>query len=400
MKSKAQPIGAWSAVSYEEFDWQPSSSATLSRTQRIRHSGSYEAAIPVSIAPIEDFDLSRDTLALSSEAATAIARFDAQYSGHLSPFAPLLLRSESAASSKIENLTASAKAIALAELGDPSKANANVIVANTRAMEAAVALAQDLDEAALLKMHDVLLRSSHPNWAGKWRQEQVWIGGSDFGPHGAAFVPPNHARIPDAMTDLVSFMMRDDLISLVQIAIAHAQFETIHPFPDGNGRVGRALIHAMLRGHGITQSVTFPISAGLLTNTERYFQALTQYREGDANPIITTIANAAFPAIENGTQLVVELQEIQETWVDRVHVRKGSTAWDVIDHLIRQPVVDSASLQRELASTAPSVNAALDHLEGTGILRKVSGNFRNRKWAATEVLAALDAFAERAGRRR
>ena len=151
-------------------------------------------------------------------------------------------------------------------------------------MVAALALADRLDEDAVLAMHAALLADVQPEIAGRWREEQVWIGGDSFGPHGAAFIPPHHDHVPALMADLVKFTRRADLPLLSQAAIAHAQFETIHPFPDGNGRTGRALIHAMLRGHGLTRNVTVPVSAGLLTDTNGYFDALTAYRDGRPCP--------------------------------------------------------------------------------------------------------------------
>jgi Fic family protein len=95
------------------------------------------------------------------------------------------------------------------------------------------------------------------------------------------FNPPHHDHVPVLIDDLVAFARRTDIPLLTQAAVAHAQFETIHPFPDGNGRTGRALIHSMLRGHGLTHNVTVPVSAGLLTDTSAYFDALTAYREGE-----------------------------------------------------------------------------------------------------------------------
>ncbi len=91
-----------------------------------------------------------------------------------------------------------------------------------------------------------------------------------------------HDRVSAAISDLIRFLRRDDLPVLPQAAIAHAQFETIHPFTDGNGRAGRALLHSMLRSKALTRSVTVPVSAGLLADTGAYFEALTAYREGDS----------------------------------------------------------------------------------------------------------------------
>ncbi|MCU1357890.1 MAG: hypothetical protein JWM89_3308 [Acidimicrobiales bacterium] len=363
------------------------------------HAGPYLAAIPKPLAAVEDLGISDDIAALAEEASVEIARFDAELGSELAPFSALLLRSESAASSRIEQLTASAKAIALAELGDPSKHNANLIVANTRSMEAAIRLADHLDEQAIIDMQEALLGQRHPEWTGHWRNEQVWIKGNNYGPHGADFVPPHHERVPAAMADLVKFLRRDDLPALAQTAVAHAQFETIHPFPDGNGRTGRSLVHAVLRSKRLTRNVTVPVSAGLLTDTDAYFEALTAYRAGRPAEIVEQMANASFLAVANGRRLVSDLEAIRASWDERVRSRRGATAWRVADRLVRQPVVDSPTLQRELGVSAPSANGAIEVLVEAGVLAKVSGNHRNRKWAATEVLDALDHFAQRAGRR-
>jgi len=329
-----------------------------------------------------------------------IARFDAEVGGDLAPFEPLLLRSEAAASSQIENLTASAKAIALAELDEGKRTrNASIIVANTRAMQAALSLADRLDEQAILDMHEALLGASDPDAVGHWRTEQVWIGGRAPSPHGALFVPPVHQRVPAAMADLVTFMRRYDLPPLVLATIAHAQFETIHPFPDGNGRTGRALLHALLRATGLTRAVTVPISAGLLADTARYFDCLTTYREGYPGSIIEVVAEATFAAITNGRQLVADLRRLREEWRQQITARRDATAHRVAEMLVRQPVVTSPLVQHELGVAASNANTAIDHLADRQILTKVSAGSRNRVWVAPGVLDALDQFAARAGRR-
>ncbi len=396
--ARASRASPWPALAYEPAPWTLPDDVHISRSRRSAHTGPYQAAVPLLIAHL-DIPLGTASLALADEASAEIARFDAELGTNIAPYAPLLLRSESAASSKIENLTASAKAIALAELGDPTKHNAAIIVANTRAMQAALALADDLDEQAILDMHEVLIGPSHPEWVGHWRYEQVWVGGANYGPHGAIFVPPRHERVPEAMADLVAFMRRDDIPALVQATIAHAQFETIHPFPDGNGRTGRALIHSLLRAKRLTRTVTVPVSAGLLTDTDAYFASLTAYREGEPTTIVELIADASFRAVDNGRTLATELATIREGWIGQITVRHGASAHRLADLLVRQPVVDSPLVQRELDVAATNANTAIEHLEEKGILIKVSGNYRNRKWATIEVLDALDDFAERAGRR-
>jgi Fic family protein len=394
----ADDVAAWPALTYESTPWTLPDDVSIPRGRRARHSGPYDAAVPARIARL-DVALAGETLALADEASAEIARFDAELGADIAPYAPLLLRSESAASSKIENLTASAKAIALAEIGDPTRHNASIIVANTRAMQAAIALADDLDEQAILEMHEALLGASHPELVGHWRDQQVWVGGSNYGPHGADYVPPRHERVPAAMADLVAFIRRDDLPALVQATIAHAQFETIHPFPDGNGRTGRSLIHALLRAKRLTRTITVPVSAGLLSDTDAYFDSLTAYRRGEPATIIELLAEASFRAIDNGRKLVADLASVRAAWDERITVRRGAAAHRLADLLVRQPVVDSPLVQRELGVAATNANTAIDHLVEKGVLQKVSGNYRNRKWAATEVLDELDAFATRAGRR-
>ena len=113
----------------------------------------------------------------------------------------------------------------------------------------------------------------------------MWIGSSSYGPHTASFVPPHHTRVAAAIDDLVRFIRRDDLPVLAQAALAHAQFETIHPFPHGNRRTGRALVHCLLRGKLLTRRVIVPVSAGLLTDTDSYFDALAAYRDAWSDSI-------------------------------------------------------------------------------------------------------------------
>jgi Fic family protein len=263
----------------------------------------------------------------------------------------------------------------------------------------AIALADRLDEQAILDMHTALLGDTRPAWTGHWRDEQVWIGGGPYGPHGAAFVPPHHERVPDAMRDLVAYMARNDLPPLVQASLAHARFETIHPFPDGNGRAGRALVHSVLRAKRLTRTVTVPVSAGLLVDVDAYFRALDAYRGGEPASIVEMMATASFTAVGNGRQLTADLEAIRARWDDQIEARRSSAAWRLADLLVRRPVIDSPTAQQELGLSAPAVNNGIEQLVTAGVLRQVSGKDRSRRWAADEVLVALEAFAARAGRR-
>ncbi|MFV8320309.1 Fic family protein [Mycobacterium sp. 23] len=395
-------LGGGTAVQYETLTWATPAEASYQLAElraAQRQAGKYQAAVPAKIADLE-VALPASVLADADEASQEIARFDAELGDEVAPFASILLRTESAASSNIENLTASARAIAEAEaLGDTSRRNATLIVSNTEAMKAAIALVDHINEKAILAMHDALMRASHPDTVGKWRTEQVWIGGGTFGPRGADFVAPHHERIPDAIQDLLTFARRNDVPTLPQIAIAHAQFETIHPFPDGNGRTGRALIQAMLRNKRLTRQITVPVSAGLLTNTGAYFGALGSYRAGGPAPIVERLCAASVLAVANGRQLVGDLRSIRKSWNSKITARRDSAVHRVADLLIRQPVFNAQVLLRELGISTGNARRYVDPLAEAGIIVEFTDRARNRAWRAPEVLSALDAFAVRAGRR-
>ncbi|QZY48528.1 MULTISPECIES: Fic family protein [Mycolicibacterium] len=395
-------VSSGTAIGYESLTWDAPVEAgyglaDLRAAQR--QAGKYEAAVPASIADLT-VALPAGVLADAEEASNEITRFDAELGDEIAPFSAVLLRSESAASSNIENLTASARAIAEAEaLGDTSRRNAALIVSNTEAMKAAVALADRLDENAILAMHAALMRDSNPASAGHWRTEQVWIGGGNFGPRGADYVAPHHARVLDSIEDLIAFTRRAAMPTLPQIAIAHAQFETIHPFTDGNGRTGRALIQAMLRHKRLTRQITVPVSAGLLTDTDAYFGALGSYRDGDPAPIVERLSEASMLAVANGRRLVADLRSLREEWNARIIARRDSAVHRVADLLIKHPVFNARLLQRELGVRTGNARRYVDPLTDAGIIVEFTDRARNRAWRAPEVLSALDDFATRAGRR-
>ncbi|WP_462418585.1 Fic family protein [Kytococcus sp. Marseille-QA3725] len=391
---------AWPPVTHETVRWVPSvATEHLTRRQRAELRDTYEATVPATIAA-EEWSPPPPLAADLDDITAEISRFDATSPLELAPFAGLLLRSEAAASSRIEHLTASARAILSAEVGDRSRRNATEIAHNTTALALATDTEVVPDAAAILQMHRTLLAEVDPD-AGRWRSQQVWVGGSDVGPFGAAHVAPVHERVPALIEDLTAFMGRQDLPVLTHAALAHAQFETIHPFTDGNGRTGRALVHAMLRAHRLTRRVTVPVSAGLLTDTGAYFAALDAYRQGDAGPIVERMAHAALRGTQQARVLVEELTAVHARWGEQVSARRHSTTWKVLDLLRQRPVLTAEVLRTELGIGPTHVRRAVDPLLEAGILKetRMTGDARRVVWRAPEVLQALDRFAERSGRR-
>lgn len=383
----------WPPVDFEEQSWHADPDRQGSRRQQLRSRGPYRSAVPPFIAELSP-SIPGPLAAEAADAQAALTAFDARVGEIPAPLGALL-RTESASSSEIERLTAGAKAIAEAELGHRAGANAELIVANVRAMRSALELADDLSVDTVVAMQDALLRAHHPELVGL-REQPVWIGGGT--PHTAEFVPPHHERVPDLMHDVMAFARRADVLVLPHVAIAHAQFETIHPFADGNGRTGRALVQAMLRHHRVTRSVTVPVSAGLLTRTGDYFDALTAYRAGEIEPIVEQFIAATWRSIENADRLVTGLLQLRMEWESRVDARRGSGARRLLDLLCSHPVIDVTRAAELLEVAYTSAAAAIERLEASGVLTPLSGAARNRAWQATEVIDLLDDFAGRARR--
>ncbi len=397
----------WS-VGYEPLHWELDESVPMSRRERASARGTYLASIPPFITGLP-LVLDETVAVDAAEATMELARFDAEMTERLSNFGPgehemspmaaVLLRTESASSSQIEQITANARNLALASIGEKTGENAHLVATNANAMRTAIALSEEISADTILAVQAALLADVDPEHAGKWRGSQVWIGGRGSTPHSATFVPPAHHRVPELIDDLVDFTRRVDLQPLVQAAVAHAQFETIHPFPDGNGRTGRALVHAMLRNTGVTERITVPVSSGLLSNVEDYYEALGEYREGGLNAIVQEFTRAAFRAIDNGRILVDDLVRLHADWLGRVKARSDAAVWRALPLVVSQPAVTVNYLVQNLGISQPAALRAVNQMIDAGVLESVGNPHRSRVWAATEVTSVLDEFAARAGRR-
>lgn len=397
------------AVGDEELQWAPRLADMHSRREVARQTGSYRSAV---LRPIVDWQphIPPGLQADIEDASGALARFDEFAANRLGAdgsgvgaMSSILLRSESASSSQIEQLTTSARQLARAEIDLPSKNNATTVLGNVRAMEAAVRLSSELTIDSILRMHQALM-SRHRGFEGEsgaLRTQAVWIGPGSAGPLLADYVAPRHELVPGGMNDLVQFLRRDDLPVLVQVAVSHAQFETIHPFTDGNGRTGRALAHAVLRNKGLTTSAVIPISAGLLTHLDDYFAALSSFRGGDAGPIIRRFAEAARFATVAGRGLIDDLSAIRDSHAEKMSgVRSDSAAWRLLSLLPAQPVVNVEFVGTTLGVSMATALRALDTLVQRGILTESSGRQRYRVWQQTDILGVLDDYANVVRRQR
>jgi Fic family protein len=328
-----------------------------------------------------------------------IVRFDSLIKEKAITMPAILLRSESASSSQIERLTASAKNIAIAEIGGYTKDNAIIVASNISAMKTAMEETSEITLESILKIHKILCSKFMPEYAGKFREEQVWVGAKGNIPHTADFVPPHHLRVHQYMEDFIKFIERNDIHPIVLSAIAHAQFETIHPFADGNGRVGRTLIQAMLANKGIIRTATIPISAGLLANKNEYYQALNAYRAGDCLPIIRQICISASKAVNAGWETAGKVEKLRSQWLGCLGARRDSVVWKVVDYLFEQPVINAQVVSQKFGVADISARSAIETLLKAGIIKLVKEQKRNVLYFANEITDIMDNFSKSIARR-
>jgi Fic family protein len=310
-----------------------------------------------------------------------------------------LLRAESISSSQIEGLVVSQRRLAQA-LYDPALATdvARSVVGNITAMLRAIeigAQAARLTLEDLLSIHQVLLENTaYREIAGKLREEQNWIGGRLNAPLNAEYIPPPPEYVPDLLHDLLEFCEREDIPPVLQAAIAHAQFETIHPFVDGNGRVGRALIHIILRRRGAVTVFVPPVSNVLAAHADRYIAGLTAYREDDVAGWSLLFAQAMQTAAVRADALAQTIARLQSEWLDRIAgTRSHATVRKLIDLLPGTPVLDARRAAELTGISTVSTRKALDRLQEVGAVRLLKTDARRGKiWVADEFLGILNAF--------
>ncbi len=395
--------GAWPSLTRESVVWHFSDEAHGAYDWRdvSRLDGRpYDASVVPAIATLDPrAALPARAIEDITEAQSEVASFERESASLPVPMPAVLLRSESASSSQIENLTANARNLARAMIGVRAGRNARDVAGNVAAMTQALASRGPLTAMGILGMHEALLAGIEPS-AGQFRREPVWIGRRAISPHGAEFVPPRWERVIPAIDDLTAFAQAKGIAPLMRAAIAHAQFETIHPFTDGNGRTGRAMVHGMLRADGLVARTTVPVSAGLLADVGGYIESLTAYRAGDIEPIVSTFADAARWSVANGRMLSAQIATLRETWASQIRARSDAIAWRLADALFAQPVITSAYVVSELGVTLRGALNAIETLVGAGVLSQSGQDRRIRVWQADGVLHAMDEFADRARRGR
>lgn len=337
------------------------------------------------------------------EALREIAVLDSGYGGNLVALGVMLLRTESVASSKIEHVEADVTDYARALHGVKSNPSAVSMAAATVALDHLIASVNDGAEVtlkAILRAHEALMSEDpgEAGYAGRVRDVQNWIGGSDYSPRNALYVPPPPEAVDAYMDDLVAFANRTDLSAMTQAAIAHAQFESIHPFTDGNGRIGRALINTVFRRRGVTERVVVPLASALVARKDDYFDLLTRYREGEPEPIIAAFARASAIAARESRVTAARMEEFPQGWREAVgKVRAGSAAAKLLELLSQMPVFSAEEAEAAVGGGTSALYRGVDRLVEAGVLRPLTARKRNQVWGVGDMLDELDDLSARIG---
>lgn len=388
--------------------WISEAVSGMPRTER--RSCEYDAYLPDRLSD-RTFRLDGEVAADVADAEAAIARLDTRVAAltDTEALARILLRAESVASSRIEGIEIGPRRLMRAEaarqVGEPpGDVTAEEVLGNIDAMRMAIEAAESDDRITtdtLLGIHHCLLKDTRMHaHAGRVREVQNWIGGNEYNPCAATYVPPPPELVPGLLDDLSEFCNSDMLPAVAQAAIAHAQFETIHPFADGNGRTGRALIHLVMRRRGLSALVQPPVSLILATRAQDYIHGLVSFRFAGAvdspeahdglNAWVGIFAAACVRAVEDAVAFENRCREIEEGWRARLgRIRSGSSVDLLLRILPGTPIVSVKSAMNALGRSKPQVNDAVARLHEAGILEQVTVGRRNRAFEAQEVIGAL-----------
>jgi Fic family protein len=360
------------------------------------------AYLPAPLPPIPPLDTG-SFLSLYDRARGAVGRLDGVTT--ILPSTPLFLfmyvRKEALLSSQIEGTQSSLSDLLLFENDEVAQVPfddvaevSNYVAAiehGMRRLRGGFPLSLRL----LREMHEILLASGRgaAKQPGEFRRSQNWIGGTR--PGNALFVPPPPDRLPECLDAFERFLHRDDpaLPPLIRAGLAHVQFETIHPFLDGNGRLGRLLVTLMLCEAGALHEPILYLSLFLKSRRDDYYRLLQEVRFAGAweawmEFFLTGVAETAEQAADTARE-VMSLFDRDRAGIAELG-RAASSALRVHELLQRRPLVTIGAAAKELKLSVPAVTNALDLMQGLGIVREITGRQRGRVFEYPKYLRLLD----------
>lgn len=240
-----------------------------------------------------------------------------------------------------------------------------------------------LSNRLLKQTHAILMRGvrGEHRQPGEFRTSQNWIGGSSLAD--ATFIPPHHDSVPELMSDLEKFWHNEYIVvpHLIRAAISHYQFETVHPFLDGNGRIGRLLIPLYLISHGLLSKPSLYLSDFFERNRASYYDALMRVRSSNdlihwVRFFLSGVAQTATKGRDTFQQILALRNQVEQQLLQLG--KRTPNARQALNVLYRKPMVTAAYLEQELRLSHPTVNALLRDFIRLGVLREVTGAARNR----------------------
>ena len=227
---------------------------------------------------------------------------------------------------------------------------------------------------------------------GAYRNVQNYVANSRTGE--VVYTPPPPHDVPPMMADLVRWLnVPGDVHPVLISGLAQFQFVHIHPFVDGNGRVGRCLIHVVYRQRGLAPSIVPPISLVLAARSDAYVAGLGSFRSGDPADWLEFFAVTAIAGVRHAESLGVRLDQLRQDWIDMAgNPRSDSSIRALIERLPAEPVLSVARAMKIADVSRPAAARAVDQLADSTILRPLDARERNRHWEAPAVFALLDDF--------
>lgn len=387
------------------------------RSRKERASGTYEYFLPTKLSNLS-VALEPDVVGDVSRAEVAINKLNTEAKAlhNTEGLARLLLRAEAVSSSYIEGLSIGTRRLLKAEMSAAGSAAfkfdeaAAEVVGNIHAMECAIDAAVNAETVSvetILNIHRTLCESTRiERFGGKVRDVQNWVGGNSYNPLQAEYIPPAPEYVMKLLEDLAVYCNDEVVSPVVQAALAHAQFESIHPFIDGNGRTGRALIHLILRRRRLTPNLVPPISLCMATRAADYVQGLSEFRYVDGekpeqtnariNGWISFFAGQALHACEEARIFEDRALELQESWREQLgSVRKGSALEALLDEMVGMPIFTIGTASDSTGRAFSAMSAAVTRCVEAGIVKPTGNQKRNRAFEVPDVINEFNIFERR-----
>jgi len=369
----------------------------------VRQKGGYQAFIPKPLPPDPPLRFDDELQYLLSEADRALARLDGMASvlPNADLFVAMYVKKEALLSAQIEGTQASLKGVLEFEadmIPTDDPADVREVINYIRAMDHGLAKGPEerFSLGSLLEIHRILLEKTRggKKEPGKIRTVQNWIGPPGSTLYSAVFIPPPPERVEELLEQLHAFIVVDDRIPpLIRIGLVHAQFETIHPFLDGNGRMGRLLITFYLCGKGILARPLLYLSIYLKEHRDEYYALLQGVRfEGDWEAWLTFFLKGIIDVSHEALATAREIIALKETLIDLLveHDVRGITAVRLLDLLFARPVITVAEISSSLGISHQPAYDLVTKFEELGILREISGKKRYRKYLFVEYVLIIE----------